>query len=184
MVGRIVSSGNWHTGSYWPQSGWNTFRRPSGKNIGADPFQPIFNIELSWFLCGLLVWLIVGCDRFVIIKDHIFSFILFKRYISFFVNFDFLIISCYDPLEGIVDLKRFFQFQSLLLFNCLQDYTDVDYNSKKILTIRSCDVLNHGFNFFKNIINDIIILLLIIHKFNHSNNRSLDDIFLFLRTSW
>ena len=100
------------------------------------------------------------------------------------MNFDFLIISCYDPLEGIVDLKRFFQFQSLLLFNFLQDYTDVDYNSKKILTIRLYDVLNHGFNFFKNIINDIIIIsLLIIHKFNHSNNRSLDDIFLFLRTS-
>lgn len=113
-----------------------------------------------------------------LLLEIIFLFILFKRYISFFVNFDFLIISCYDPLEGIVDLKRFFQFQSLLLFNFLQDYTDVDYNSKKILTIRSYDVLNHGFNFFKNIINDIIIIsLLIIHKFNHSNNRSLDDIF-------
>lgn len=113
-----------------------------------------------------------------LLLEIIFLFILFKRYISFFVNFDFLIISCYDPLEGIVDLKRFFQFQSLLLFNFLQDYTDVDYNSKKILTIRLYDVLNHGFNFFKNIINDIIIIsLLIIHKFNHSNNRSLDDIF-------
>lgn len=34
--------------------------------------------------------------------------------------------------------------------------------------------------FFKNrIINDIIIL--IIYKFNHTNNRSLDNIFLFLR---
>lgn len=34
--------------------------------------------------------------------------------------------------------------------------------------------------FFKNrIINDIIILIM--YKFNHSNNRSLDNIFLFLR---
>ena len=140
--------------------------------------------NFQYWIILIPVWIISLIDRWMqlfrawLLLEIIFLFILFKRYISFFVNFDFLIISCYDPLEGIVDLKRFFQFQSLLLFNFLQDYTDVDYNSKKILTIRLYDVLNHGFNFFKNIINDIIIIsLLIIHKFNHSNNRSLDDIF-------
>lgn len=134
-------------------------------------------------------WILLEMIFHVIIKTWIFIVMIYFKRRIFVTRINFL-ISCYDPLEDIVDLKRFFYLKFFQWkFYVHQSYNRIYFDFNFFYYSTSCkitqrhelkflknsnntwfhDVFNHGFNFLKFVyilidVNDIIILLLIIRK--------------------